>query len=83
MSLARGVFSITARASGTRGSGCRGGLSPCFWRTDGIPLWEEPRWLADASRDYGFGVNAARKFAEESASGWVLLFTWAATTYCS
>ena len=67
MSLAREDFSITARASGTRGSRCRGGLSPAIWRTDGIPLWEEPRWLADAGRDYGFGVNAARKFAEELA----------------
>jgi len=39
----------------------------CFWRTDGIPLWDNPRWLAETDRDYGFGVNAARRFAEELA----------------
>ena len=39
----------------------------CFWRTDGIPLWKDPRWLAETDRDYGFGVNAARQFAEALA----------------
>jgi uncharacterized protein (DUF2126 family)/transglutaminase-like putative cysteine protease len=39
----------------------------CYWRTDGIPLWNDPRWLAETDRDYGFGVNAARQFAEELA----------------
>ncbi len=39
----------------------------CYWRTDGIPLWNDPRWLAEIDRDYGFGVNAARQFAEELA----------------
>ena len=37
----------------------------CFWRTDGVPLWNDPRWLADIDRDYGFGINAARQFVEE------------------
>ena len=39
----------------------------CYWRTDGVPLWNDPRWLAEIDRDYGFGVNAARQFAEELA----------------
>jgi uncharacterized protein (DUF2126 family)/transglutaminase-like putative cysteine protease len=39
----------------------------CYWRTDGIPLWNDPHWLAETDRDYGFGVNAARQFAEELA----------------
>ncbi len=39
----------------------------CYWRTDGVPLWNDPRWLAETDRDYGFGVNAARQFAEELA----------------
>ena len=39
----------------------------CYWRTDGMPLWNDPRWLAETDRDYGFGVNAARQFAEELA----------------
>ena len=37
----------------------------CYWRTDGVPLWNEPRWLAETDRDYGFGANAARQFLEE------------------
>ena len=39
----------------------------CYWRTDGVPLWNDSRWLAETDRDYGFGVNAARQFAEELA----------------
>jgi uncharacterized protein (DUF2126 family)/transglutaminase-like putative cysteine protease len=37
----------------------------CYWRTDGIPLWNDPRWLADVSRDYGFGPDAAQRFSRE------------------
>ncbi len=39
----------------------------CIWRTDGVPLWNDPRWLAETDRDYGYGVNAARRFAEALA----------------
>jgi uncharacterized protein (DUF2126 family)/transglutaminase-like putative cysteine protease len=39
----------------------------CYWRTDGVPLWNNPHLLAETDRDYGFGVNAARQFAEELA----------------
>ena len=39
----------------------------CYWRTDGAPLWHDPKWAADPSRSYGFGQADARRFAEEIA----------------
>lgn len=35
-----------------------------LWRTDGVALWNDPHWLAETDRDYGFGTNAARQFTE-------------------
>ncbi|TVP88408.1 MAG: transglutaminase family protein [Thioalkalivibrio sp.] len=40
-----------------------------FWRRDGEPVWSDPRWLADFSRDYGHGVEDARRFAEALVQG--------------
>lgn len=34
----------------------------CYWRKDGQPIWQDERWLADVSRDYGFGVAEAETF---------------------
>jgi uncharacterized protein (DUF2126 family)/transglutaminase-like putative cysteine protease len=39
----------------------------CYWRADGLPLWNDPQWVADPDRDYGFGGAEAQKFAEELA----------------
>jgi uncharacterized protein (DUF2126 family)/transglutaminase-like putative cysteine protease len=36
----------------------------CFWRADGVPVWHDPRWVADEGRDYGFGPEEARRFLE-------------------
>ncbi|MEY2600271.1 MAG: hypothetical protein RLZZ142_2530 [Verrucomicrobiota bacterium] len=33
-----------------------------FWRKDGVPVWEDMRWIADESRDYGHGVKEAKAF---------------------
>jgi len=35
----------------------------CFWRDDGVPVWHDPRWLADERRDYGYGAEQALQFA--------------------
>src|SRR5437764_184862 len=37
----------------------------CYWRTDGLPLWDDPQWVAAPSRDYGVDAKAAQCFAQE------------------
>ena len=39
----------------------------CYWRTDGVPLWQDPQWCADPNRDYGYGEKEAQRFAEALA----------------
>lgn len=36
----------------------------CYWRTDGLPLWHDPRWIADDETPQGFGPVQAQAFAE-------------------
>jgi uncharacterized protein (DUF2126 family) len=40
----------------------------CIWREDGEPIWQDDRWIADESRDYGFTFVQARAFADRLAS---------------
>jgi uncharacterized protein (DUF2126 family)/transglutaminase-like putative cysteine protease len=35
----------------------------CFWRSDGQPLWRNPRLLAQEGIDYGCGPEEAERFA--------------------
>ena len=37
----------------------------CYWRSDGMPLWHDPRWIADDEIPQGFGPEQARAFAAE------------------
>ena len=39
----------------------------CYWRKDGRPIWKDDRWLADVSRNYGFGTAEAKAFIEALA----------------
>ena len=39
----------------------------CYWRRDGRPIWRDDRWIADTSKDYGFGVDDAGRFIEALA----------------
>lgn len=34
----------------------------CYWRTDGEPLWHDPKLLARVDRDYGHGLAEAQWF---------------------
>jgi uncharacterized protein (DUF2126 family)/transglutaminase-like putative cysteine protease len=34
----------------------------CYWRRDGVPVWEDPALVADPERDYGHGPDDARRF---------------------
>ncbi len=37
----------------------------CFWRTDGQPLWREPKLLARIDKDYGHKIEDAKTFSEK------------------
>jgi len=36
----------------------------CFWRSDGVSLWQRPELMADEQRDYGYRPDAAQRFLE-------------------
>ncbi|REJ72702.1 MAG: IMP dehydrogenase [Planctomycetota bacterium] len=40
----------------------------CYWRKDGVPVWNDPALIADVDRDYGLGPQAARRFTEHLAN---------------
>ncbi|MGE3311064.1 MAG: DUF2126 domain-containing protein [Limisphaerales bacterium] len=37
----------------------------CYWRKDGVPVWEREDLLADNTRDYGFGEADSEAFIRE------------------
>ncbi len=40
----------------------------CFWRTDGLPVWQNPKLLADESKSYHATFNTAKRFAKRLAT---------------
>jgi uncharacterized protein (DUF2126 family)/transglutaminase-like putative cysteine protease len=34
----------------------------CYWRADGLPVWQHEDLVADEKRDYGFGQEEAKRF---------------------
>jgi uncharacterized protein (DUF2126 family)/transglutaminase-like putative cysteine protease len=39
----------------------------CYWRKDGIPVWNDAQFMADVSHDYGFGIKEAETFIKTLA----------------
>jgi uncharacterized protein (DUF2126 family)/transglutaminase-like putative cysteine protease len=39
----------------------------CYWRTDGVPVWENDALFADESKNYGYGAAEAKKFISKLA----------------
>ena len=39
----------------------------CFWRSDRLPLWQNPDLIADENRNYGFDFLSAKRFAKKLA----------------
>ncbi|HTB63420.1 MAG TPA: transglutaminase family protein, partial [Opitutales bacterium] len=37
----------------------------CYWRKDGVPIWENPALIADHTKNYGFDAARAEKFSKE------------------
>ncbi len=36
----------------------------CYWRKDGIPIWENAQLIAEDDKNYGYSTEEARKFLE-------------------
>lgn len=36
----------------------------CYWRSDGMPVWRDPQWLAEDGRNYGFTAEHAERFTK-------------------
>jgi uncharacterized protein (DUF2126 family) len=39
----------------------------CYWRKDGVPVWEDPSLIADESKNYGHGAAEAEQVARRLA----------------
>jgi uncharacterized protein (DUF2126 family)/transglutaminase-like putative cysteine protease len=39
----------------------------CYWRKDGVALWDNPSLFADEAKDYGHGSNEAQRFISKLA----------------
>ncbi|NND99633.1 MAG: transglutaminase family protein [Pirellulaceae bacterium] len=40
----------------------------CMWRTDGVPVWEDPAYIADEGKDYGYTDEHASRFVRHLAT---------------
>ena len=60
---ARRTASLRARQMVSRRAVPRWALS-CYWRVDGVPVWEDIDLIAREDQEYGFGAADAFEFME-------------------
>jgi uncharacterized protein (DUF2126 family) len=53
----------------------------CYWRKDGVPLWENQSLFAQDDKDYGYGSAEAHKFLEALARRLRVSFSFTITAY--
>jgi uncharacterized protein (DUF2126 family) len=53
----------------------------CYWRKDGVPVWENADLIADVDRDYGFGTREAEQFAVHLARSLEVKPQWIRPVY--
>jgi uncharacterized protein (DUF2126 family) len=53
----------------------------CYWRKDGVPIWENQSLFAEDGKDYGYGATDARKFLEALTRRLQVSFSFAITAY--
>ena len=53
----------------------------CYWRKDGVPVWQDAGLIADDSRDYGYTVEHARQFLEALTCRLQVAASYAMTAY--
>ena len=53
----------------------------CYWRRDGVPVWEEAALIAEDGKDYGYTVEHARQFLEALTRRLEVAAAYAITAY--
>ena len=53
----------------------------CYWRADGVPVWENPDLIADEAHDYGHSPADAHRFIATLAERWASIPILASPAY--
>lgn len=53
----------------------------CYWRKDGVPIWDDPQLIADVTTDYGHGREEARRFSIQLAKNLGITPRWITPAY--
>ena len=53
----------------------------CYWRKDGVPIWENQGLFAEDSKNYGYGAVDAHRFLEALARRLQVSFSFVITAY--
>jgi uncharacterized protein (DUF2126 family) len=53
----------------------------CYWRKDGVPIWENQKLFAEDSKDYGYSAVDAHRFLDALARRLQVSFSFVITAY--